>query len=217
MFTPLRWERKRWNSSLAVSLGVHCVVLVIWLWPEAPIFVRPNSVARGEWGKETTIYLGQLERPRTKPVIPLEQALAYVPAPKQIVPQRHTAKSKPRNEKKLRTADEPKEVAKAGTPFGSSLNGPDEGADVRPALPTVFPEPPVNRWEIPDGVRGDVIVEVTIDKQGNVIETRLLQGIGHSAIEEKVVATVRNWRFRPATRDGAPIPSKQDVYFHYPS
>jgi hypothetical protein len=26
---------------------------------------------------------------------------------------------------------------------------------------------------------------------------------------------LENWRFRPATRDGVAIPSKQDVYFHF--
>jgi protein TonB len=71
-------------------------------------------------------------------------------------------------------------------------------------------------WQIPSGVQGNVIVEVTIDVQGIVTETRVLQGLGHG-IEEKCVAAVRNWRFRPAMMDGRPIPSQQDVYFHFPS
>jgi protein TonB len=59
-------------------------------------------------------------------------------------------------------------------------------------------------------------VEVTIDSAGVVIETKLLKAIGYG-IEEKVIAAVQRWRFRPATRDGSPIPSKQDVHFHFPS
>ena len=90
------------------------------------------------------------------------------------------------------------------------------GSEIRPALPMVFPDPPVRRSEIPDGVVGSVIVEVTIDAQGKVVETRLLQGLGHG-IEDKVIATLHNWRFRPATKDGVAIPSKQDVYFRFPS
>lgn len=87
---------------------------------------------------------------------------------------------------------------------------------MRPALPIEFPNPAILPWQIPSGVEGTVIVEVTIDALGNVTETRVLKGLGHG-IEEKVVAALRNWRFRPAMRDGRAIPSQQDVYFHFPS
>ena len=90
------------------------------------------------------------------------------------------------------------------------------GHDVRPALPEVFPDPQVARAELPAGLEGDVVVEVTIDSSGMVISTKLLQGL-HPPIEEKVLATVQQWRFKPATRDGVPIPSRQDVHFHFPS
>ena len=61
-----------------------------------------------------------------------------------------------------------------------------------------------------------MVVEVTIDAQGNVTETKVLQPFGYG-IEDKVLAVLRNWRFRQATMDGVPIPSQQDVYFHFPS
>jgi len=64
--------------------------------------------------------------------------------------------------------------------------------------------------------RGDVIVEITIDILGNVVGTKLLQGIGYG-VDDVVLATVQKWRFRPATEDGAAIPSQQDVHFHFPS
>jgi protein TonB len=111
------------------------------------------------------------------------------------------------------TADQP---THAGSPFGSLAQGPTSGHDVRPALPVVFPSPGILPWQIPSGVEGTVIVEVTIDAQGNVIDTRVLQGLGHG-IEDKVVTAVRNWRFKPAMMDGRAIPSQQDVHFHFPS
>jgi len=73
----------------------------------------------------------------------------------------------------------------------------------------------VSRADIPPGVQGDVVVEVTIDAQGNVIGTKILASLGYG-IEEKVLAALQNWRFRPATRDNVPIPSQHNVYFHYP-
>ena len=85
-----------------------------------------------------------------------------------------------------------------------------------PALPQVFPDPPVARSELPPGVSGDVIVEVTIDEQGNVTGLKLTQGIGYG-VDEKVLAVLRQWRFRPATRNGYNIASQHLVHFHYPA
>jgi hypothetical protein len=31
-----------------------------------------------------------------------------------------------------------------------------------------------------------------------------------------VLEALENWRFRPATRNGIAIPSKQDVFYHFP-
>ena len=61
-----------------------------------------------------------------------------------------------------------------------------------------------------------MIVEVTIDVLGNVVEEKLLRGVGYG-IDEKVIAALRERHFRPATRNGVAIPSKYDVYFHFPS
>ena len=85
-----------------------------------------------------------------------------------------------------------------------------------PALPQVFPDPPIARSDLPPGISGDVIVEVTIDEQGNVTDLKLTQGIGYG-IDEKVLAVLRHWHFRPATRDGSTIASQHLVHFHYPA
>jgi protein TonB len=61
-----------------------------------------------------------------------------------------------------------------------------------------------------------VIVEVTIDAQGAVVEEKLLQGLG-PGVDERVISALRDWRFRPATRNGVAISSKHDVHFHFPS
>ena len=78
---------------------------------------------------------------------------------------------------------------------------------------------PIHRYRAltcPSGVEGDVIVEVTIDAQGNVVEMKLLQGIGYD-VEQKVLAVLQRWHFRPAMRDGVTIASQHIVHFHYPS
>jgi TonB family protein len=108
------------------------------------------------------------------------------------------------------------QAPRAGTLYGSLADGPSEGREIRPALPVVFVNPDVSRSELPPGLQGDVVVEVTIDARGNVVQKRILQRIGYG-IDEKVLAALEGWRFTPATQDGVPIPSQHDIHFHFPN
>jgi hypothetical protein len=45
---------------------------------------------------------------------------------------------------------------------------------------------------------------------------KILQSLQQD-IDEKCLATLRNWRFRPASMDGIAISSRQDVHFHFPA
>jgi TonB family protein len=81
-------------------------------------------------------------------------------------------------------------------------------------LPIVFPDPP--RFSLPQGITGDVIVEVTIDVEGKVAETKVLASLGED-IDGPVLAALRNWRFTPAMVNGVAVLSRQDVHFHFPS
>ncbi|HYW38579.1 MAG TPA: energy transducer TonB [Terriglobales bacterium] len=96
------------------------------------------------------------------------------------------------------------------------IDGPITGHEVHVAYPVVYPDPPVARAELPRDLQGDVVIEVTIDSQGNVVETKIVQAIGHG-IDEKIEATLRRWHYQPATLDGTPVASRHDVHFHFPS
>ncbi len=118
-------------------------------------------------------------------------------------------------------APEPQPVltnAEAGdhNPLGTMIDGPITGHEVHVAYPVVYPDPPVDRAELPRDLVGDVVIEVTIDSQGSVVETRIVQAIGHG-IDEKIEATLRRWHYQPATLDGTPVASRHDVHFHFPS
>jgi protein TonB len=135
--------------------------------------------------------------------------------------------SKPRQQLKPPTvAPEPQPItldadagdhnSKAGSPLGTMIDGPITGHEVHVAYPVVYPDPPVERAELPRDLTGDVVIEVTIDSQGTVVETKIVQAIGHG-IDEKIEATLRRWRYQPATLDGTPVASRHDVHFHFPS
>jgi TonB family protein len=100
--------------------------------------------------------------------------------------------------------------------LGSLSDGFVNEHDVHIALPVIAPNPPIVRDKLPEWIRGDVIVEVTIDERGNVVQTRVLQTVGYG-LDVVVVDTLRQWRFIPAKVDGVAVASRQDVHFHFPS
>ena len=197
MFQGLPSSGKRRSYSILASLLLEAVLVFVFVY-HAPIFVTPSSVAWGQHGtSEALVYLAQ-------------PAAEAHPMPKKVL-----LKPKKKQQEKVEQAKNEVEVPRSGTPYGSLYQGPGSGQDARPALPLVFPDPTVYSWQL-GGLQGDVIVEVTIDEHGNVTETRVLQSL-RDEIDQKVLATVRNWRFRPATVDGIAISSRQDVHFHFPS
>ena len=202
--------RGRWFRSFSISTGVHLIILLAVAWPSKPLFVKTNLLARGLGGTSalnvTPLYVPQDIQTQAE-VQPSQLSLPAVKAKKSKVShKRHN----------VLEADKPKDQLEIGSRQGSAMEGAAFGDEVKPALPLDFQEPSIHRSELPSGLQGDVVVEITIDEQGKVTEERLLQGLGHG-IDEKVIAAVHDWHFRPATRNGVAISSKHDVHFHFPS
>ena len=206
-------RRRRWSFSVCVSSAFHLVVVILFCWPSVPIFVKPALVAHGEGGS-TTASSVVLYVPND-----LEIAASNRPALLSLPTSTHSKTQKTKLHKRtnlLEEAEKTPNPAEAGSENGSSYDGLTNGDEVKPALPVAFQDLKIYRSELPSGIQGDVIVEITIDAQGAVVEERLLQGLGHG-VDDRVIAVLRDWRFRPATRNGVAIPSKHDVHFHFPS
>jgi len=114
------------------------------------------------------------------------------------------------------TTDQSLSPGMPGYILGSLSSGFVDEHDVHIALTLVSPDPPITRAKLPEWIRGDVVVEITIDERGNVVQTRVLQTVGYG-LEVVVVDTLRQWRFIPAKVDGVAVASRQDVHFHFPS
>jgi TonB family protein len=200
------------------SLAMHVLFLGWLLYRPAPVFVAPSSVVKGQRPSSSIVYLATANAEAK----PTAEALisASVTWPKTFTSSHRIRNVEQKNLRRGPEETRPEQAqnqpSNAGSPFGSLMQGPASGRETRPALPVHFPDPDVNRSELPSGLQGDVIVEITIDAGGNVVETRLLQGV-HQTVDQVVIATVQRWRFAPATQDGVPIASKQDVHFHFPS
>jgi protein TonB len=102
--------------------------------------------------------------------------------------------------------------ADAGT-GNTTESGLGEG-DIRIAMLQHFPYPHPDLSALAHGTRGDVILDAVIDEHGRITGLTLLKGLDPS-VDQAVIATVRQWLFTPATRDGVPVVSEQEFHFHY--
>lgn len=202
---------------MLLSLAGHLALLLVLIHRAAPTFVNPSDVDLGiphSSGSLSVVYLApvgpeQKASSVEQPKLALRAKLAPRPTPQKTEIKRKEAAA-------ATSDDAPLETARGGSPFGRVPGSPLTGDEVVPAFPDVFPDPPIARADLPAGVQGDVIVEVTIDPQGNVVETKLLQGMGYG-VEQKVLQVLQRWHFHPAMRDGVTIASQHIVHFHYPS
>lgn len=205
-------EKRRWTAGKSVSLLAHLLFIYLLVAPPRAMIVLPMQTMRGDRGTSLSpIYMPAISSESgTRRKSPERTKNTFARNPHLVM-----AARKPKTLALAFTNQLPKkpEEPHAGTDLGLFAYGLINGHDVRPALPVVFPDPQVS---LPSGLQGDVVVEVTIDDRGNVIATKLLQGIDHS-IDDTIIATLQTWRFHPATLDGQPIPSQHDVHFHFPS
>lgn len=206
MFDPL--EQPRTNRAGIASFAVHALILGIVAFHFAPTAVKLSSIRHGAHGDAQVTQIATDSNEVSFPLIATKEKSPFSDL------RLKAQKKKPAAKKDQNRAEET--TVRAGAEYGSLSDGPDTGSEVRPALPYIFPDPPVTNDDLPEGVSGKVIVEITIDELGNVIDTKLLQGV-HPEIDRKVIATLKQWRFRPATRDGHAIASKQDALFNFPS
>jgi TonB family protein len=211
MFTPLYpGIPKRQATFLSVSLALHLVFLVWLLHRPAAIFVAPSSVAKGESGGYVTpIYFGGnagILDERPKPQLTWHRPQKNTNARRLQPP---PAKLERGNE----TASVGPSGPAAGSPYGSLSYGTFSGPEIRPALPVVSPDPVFGSDAA--ALQGDVIVEVTIDEQGTIVQKVVLHSLG-PAVDNRILAALEKWQFSPASKNGVPIPSRQDVYYHFP-
>ncbi len=219
MFTGLQPASSgfRRNRAVSASVAIH-LALLTWIVFHNPrvIDLSPAWLAFGDSAHTyKLIYF-----PPAKSNAPLPDVAKLIfprhaaqprPLPKPVAP-----KPIPDPEPLMADAEAGDHNSHAGSPLGTMIDGPITGHEVHVAYPTVYPNPPVDRAALPRDLVGDVVIEVTIDSQGNVVETKIVQAIGHG-IDEKIEATLRRWHYQPATLDGTPVASRHDVHFHFPS
>jgi len=200
------------SRALGFSLVLHAVV-VIWLcWQPEPMLIQREVIMAGENGTALGVVYLPTDSSLRSAVNEESNNLKYAVARKRAARRRHIAP----HQTDEHPTDAQVQAPLLGSANGDAIHGLLADWAARPALPLRFPDPHVLASELPPGVSGDVIVEVTIDAAGNITAKKVLRSIGYG-IDEKVLAILENWRFSPATILGRPVASRQDVHFHFPS
>ena len=200
------------RRAFIASFVFHAVLVAYLCWQPEPPIINRTTVTLGQNGNAIGLVYLPTDWSSKKPVNEESRNLKYAAV------RRRPAKPRPssRQQTDEHPTDAKLQAPTMGSVNGDSNSGPLTGWGAEPALPLNFPDPQIHRSELPPGVTGDVVVEVTIDIAGNIVNKKLLQSIGYG-IDEKCLAVLENWRFRPAKMNGLPVASRQDVHFHFPS
>ena|SRR5579862_895255 len=222
---PAIAARQRWMR--LASLAIHALILAWMLHAPEPIKLNPNSVALGRNGTSVTRLYWSSKNPDTSSHSSsdlaqqryrhqrLGQKLAWkAPAPSKVTaPQTPLARTDTSDDSKTQTLSANGHGAQAGLPYGTLRSGQFYGDEIRPALPVATSDPVVYPWQLPSAP-GNEVIEITIDERGEITKKTVLQSLG-TDIDNKCLAALENWHFHPATRNGVPIPSKQDAIFPF--
>ena len=225
MFTPLQSGIRQYPRAAFWSVTGHGLLLLWLLHAASPKVVAPSFVVNGDHGTQIAhLYWPNQGKQATDAAPGTSLDAAHQELNARLTWQRRARAAKaarhalPRPElgrDSETAAPGSTALAKpAGSPLGTVLEGPLTGDEIRPALPVVAPDPIVASNEL-NGLQGDVVIEVTIDEKGNIVQKVVIQSLA-PAVDSKVLEALDNWRFRPATRNGLAIPSKQDVFYHFP-
>jgi TonB family protein len=229
MFAQLNPASSMQRRVLAGSLALHGLLFAWLLHTPEPQLLMPNSLALGRNGKVVAHLYFPTQNPDDSATSSSDSAtqvyrhqrlghekLIWKPTSTQAklpLPAAALAPSGAEDKAETATLAKAGHGAPAGLPYGSVPGGPVYGDEIRPALPITTADPMVYPWQRPDS-EGKVVIEITIDERGEIVRKTVLQSLGPE-IDNKCLAALENWHFQPATRNGAPIPSKQDAIFPF--
>ncbi len=110
-------------------------------------------------------------------------------------------------------------VGNSGTPAEVSDDAAFAGyqlvtAGITPPKATHSPDPQFPDIPADAEPSGVVVMLIGVDAHGHVKPVRVLRSPGE-AFEKSAVATVKSWRFKPAKKDGKPVPVQITVEMRF--
>jgi TonB family protein len=206
------------RAGLAVSAGAHAALLLMF----AAILLHAGRVraiyrdsrcctAALYWTGNTAVSDASPAALRRQP------SMAPPVAPPESTRIENPERPRPPRRSQKQAAAAQKRLDQPGTPSPQQQQTLGTGAgsdDAEPAFPTFFPRPAVTDRSLLPAVEQKVIVTVTISAEGDVTDEKLVQGLGNS-LDQVVLATVKTWRFHPATLNGNAVASVEQLVFPF--
>jgi TonB family protein len=59
-------------------------------------------------------------------------------------------------------------------------------------------------------IEGSVTVAIVVDKKGDVVDAKVVNGLGHG-LDENAILAVKEWKYKPAEKNGVPVAVKMNV------
>jgi protein TonB len=192
------WTLQRW---ITASIALHLLVLGVVLHRRATLVMTARSGEKN--GHQLTLTY-------TPGSHVAAAALESQKSPKIIAPAPSRALVAKINTPPLAPP------ATAASTSTAAITGADAlgDGDIRIALVDNHPTPRPDLSTLPSGTQGDVVVDIVIDSTGKIAKYTVERGLGHG-VDETVIATIQGWTFHPATRNGVPVASEQELLFHY--
>jgi len=109
----------------------------------------------------------------------------------------------------------------ASTSVGLSIRTPELSPSVRdpgPAGGEILrrPTPAYPETALRDGISGNVVLEITVDRQGRVGDAKVVdEPSGSAALARAALRAVHQWRFAPFTVDGRAVTHRTTVVFEF--
>jgi protein TonB len=221
MFSPLPTRDRPVNATL-LSVAAHAVVagLVVLSLRMHPVKVFSLPGTDKGTRVELTYMPGRAPvpaaqpQPKVKPKAVSGPPVTPLPTVAKVSPD--TVHLPPLPHLTVTEAAPSPNVSSPASAAPDSSSGSDSfgSGSIQIALTTYSPSPAPDLSALPHGVQGDVVVDVTIDPTGRVADLAILHTLGYG-IESSVIGTLKTWTFRPATKDGNPIASVQELHFHF--
>ncbi|HEY6253430.1 MAG TPA: energy transducer TonB [Candidatus Angelobacter sp.] len=84
------------------------------------------------------------------------------------------------------------------------------GLGVSAPLPIHLPDPDYSDEALKAGLEGTVVLIVVIGPDGRISNAAVSRALGRG-LDEKAIAAVKRWRFKPAARCGTPVPVEVNI------
>jgi protein TonB len=199
---PEKKASRRGRGGVVWSVAIHALVLVGCVGVlHRVVRIAPNRLPGTSEGVEFLTYYSPGSTKLTESDIQ-----AKVVEKEKTASVTHSAAAAP--------TPDPVTAASSERGVGSSGESGLGDGNIVIALPKNFPYPAPSLATLAKGAAGDVILHAVIDEKGKIAELTLMQGLG-PAIDDAVIATVNQWYFVPATKNGVPVQSVQELHFHY--